>query len=280
MYKPYRHIRSASRFKQHGHANFLSDLMNTLGGRKSPQKTNNNPDPNNNNQNPDPNDPNDPNNKKKANDPNNPNPNPNNKSQDDPLDIFKDLFQNSDNGDDAPPSFSLDPTKLQNVAGQLNFAGQLSPEDLEGLKSGDAEKITGILNRVGQNSYMTLMQHLPALTDKYVSARVAHATKGLGGQVKQTLTKQALSKLATNNPVLKQQMDIIGQQLLSKFPDADPDWIAEQTSDYFVSMAKLIKPDAFRNENDPTPTPKDTRDISQKPDFNWGTYLTGQQPKK
>src|SRR5690606_25672245 len=117
-------------------------------------------------------DPNNPNNKNKdTQDPNNPDPN---KSPDNPLDIFKDLFNNASKGDDAPPSFSLDPAAVSKITESLNFVGQLDEASIEGLKSGDVEKITSILNGVGRNAYATLMQHIPALTEKYVAARLEH----------------------------------------------------------------------------------------------------------
>jgi hypothetical protein len=206
------------------------------------------------------------------------------KSQPGPLDMFAGLFDNTNKtGDDAQPSFSLDPEKLQKIAGQLDFTGQLSPEDIEGLKSGDPAKTAAILNRTGQNAYSMLMQHLPALTEKFVTARLEHSQSKLGGQVKSTLTKQALEKLAANNPILKQQMETISEELLGKFPDATPDWIAEQTKAYFVEMARVVSPDLFRSEDELKGAGKpkrDPKDVSQTPDFSWGAYLGNEQSKK
>lgn len=270
----YRH--AGFRFKQLGHANFIQDLINKVKPQPKKETTPTN------NQNtpkkfpktfkfhPDTGKPLTPD-ELEGDEPN--------KSQNSPLDNFAGLFHTTPNGDDAPPSFSLDPAKLQEVAGKLNFLGQLSDEDQEILKSGDITKITPLLNRMGQNSYLTIMQHLPQLTEVYVNKRVEHATKGLGSQVKSTLTKQSLAKLAADNPVLKEQLDRVSDGLLTKFPDADPDWIAEQSVMFFTEMARTLNPDAFKGAGDKT-NPTDSRDLSQKPGFNWGNYVTGKDPNK
>lgn len=277
MRQRYFHVVPLSR--QRGHANFLANLFN--GGKpKTPADPNadpnnkkipanpNNPNPNNNK------DPNDPNNMKNAKDPNDPNnPDPN-RSQKNPLDIFDGLFQTDNkSAEDTPPAFSLDQEALTKLVGKMNFSGQLTPELLDKLKSGDAQTTTDVLNTLGRNVYASLMSHLPVLTEKYVSARLQHDQKGLGQRVKSTLTQQSLAKIAENNPVLKQQLDEISSGLLSKFPDASPDWVAEKTRDYFVQVAKALGANITDPEEVKGQT-KDTNDLSKRPDFNWADYLT------
>lgn len=260
-----------TRSRQFGHANMFQELFAKLSGGKKPatDTTQNNQDPNNlqNRQ--------DPNNKSKdPNDPNNIDPN---KSKNDPLDIFKDLFKMpaSGQGDEAP-SFSLDPKKLQELAGTLSFADQMTPEVLEKFKSGDPETIQQYLNASGQRQWLTIMQQLPKLTETYVKAQLEHSQKGLGKSVKKTLTQQSLSKLAASNPVLAQQLEEIAGKLLEKFPDADADWIAEQTGQYYLQMAKTMFPDQFKGEGDSsTPTNVDKSDVSTREGFNWAEYISG-----
>lgn len=217
-------------------------------------------------------------------DPNDPNNLDTNKSQNKPLDIFKDLFQTPTvDSADATPSFSLNQEALTKITEKLDFAGQLSPELLDKLKSGDSETVHSVLNTVGRNGYMMLMRHIPALTEKYVNARLEHSQKGLGKSVKNTLTQQSLAKKAADNPVLKEQLDAISSRLLERYPDADPDWLAEQSADYFVQVARLLSPDSFVQEGEAGTGEetgprkrRDPRDIAQNPDFpGWATYLTG-----
>lgn len=269
----------ASMFRQHGHANFLSALFKSAAPSAKPSADNNTfggkPIPEGFKLKADKTgldvadgyelDPADKNKARK-------------KSQDNPLDIFSGLFQNDPSKpSDTAPAFSLDPEALKKVTEGLNFAGQLTPETLEKLKSGDPETVSGVLNSLGRNVYGTLMQHMPALTDKFVGARLEHDRKGLGREVKSTLTQQSLETLAAGNPVLKQQMEVISSQLLEKFPDATPDWISGKTKEYFVELAKVLDPTLKATPEDKT-KPKSSSDLSQNPDFEWAKYLTQQPP--
>lgn len=258
------------RYKQLGHANMFQELMARLKGGKS---TNQNVEDPKNKKIADPNDP-----ANKGKDPND----PNSQITKNPLDNFKGLFTLDPNKqkDGTPPSFSLDQEVLKKITGNLSFSGDITPELAEKLKSGDAETIKGLLNSVGQNAYMTLMQHLPALTEQFVNARLEHSQKGLGKSVKTALTQQSLAKLAADNPVLKKQLEVVSAQLLENFPDADPEWVAEQTGTYFLEVTRLLFPDAVKdtsgNLQDNDNKKPDPADISQRPGFDWGTYLVNQ----
>lgn len=197
------------------------------------------------------------------------------KSQDNTLTSFEGMFKMDGQAgtEDDAPAFALDPEKLKTLTGNLNFAPQLTPELLAKLKEGDPQATTDLLNSVGRNAYATLMQHLPALTGKYVDARLAHSQKGLGKSVKSTLTKQSLSKLAEGNPILAEQLDGISSRLLSKFPDADPDWLAEQTKQYFISVVQSMGVKLDDGTGGTTKDKPDPTDLSQKEGFDWGTYV-------
>lgn len=199
---------------------------------------------------------------------------PNNKSTD-PLDTFKDLWHpNTQAGDGKPPAFSLDPETVKKITEQLSFAPTLTPELLKKFQEGDAETINGVLNSTGRQAYSMLMQHLPALTDKFISARLEHDRSGLGRSVRQELTTNSLSKLASKSPVLKQQLDTIVSQLYEKFPDATPEWVAEQATGYFTNIAKLVNPEAFKASE------AEERQTAESKDIDWAAYITGQQTKK
>jgi len=202
-------------------------------------------------------------------DPNNPDPN---KSPANPLEMFGKMWETPNSSEvDTPPSFKLDPEKLKTLAGSLDFTQHVTPELQEKLKSGDPQAMREALNGLGQSAYMKLMEHMPALTEAYVSAKSKHDQKGLGRSVKSTLTKQGLDKLAAGNPLLKKQLDTIGEQLLGQFPDASPEWLAEQTPKYFVEIAKLLSPGEFKEVADPAkPQPQ-----PGESDYDWASYLAG-----
>lgn len=165
------------------------------------------------------------------------------KNTQNPLDAFKGMFYNDNSGGnkDAPPVFQIDPKVLEDVAGKLSFA-QVTPELAQKLQSGDPTALQQTLDDLGRRVYSTAVQHLSSLTDKFVTARTEHDRKGLGQSVRSELTSNRLSQLAENNPVLKEHVTSVGSMLASKYPDASPDWIAEQTKSYFVTMAKQLDP--------------------------------------
>lgn len=210
--------------------------------------------------------------------PNNPeNLDPNDKSKD-PLAIFDGIWDTQNKTDSAAkvPSFSLDPEALKKVSDQLQFAPQLTPELLAKFKEGDVETIGQILNATGRQAYSTLMSHIPTLTDKYVTARLDHAQAGLGRSVSQKLTANSLEQLASKNPVLRQQLDKVVEALYDKYPDATADWVAERAKEYFVGVARMLNPDAFKA--DPN-SPDDPNKQNQPQDQDWLKYLTTETKK-
>jgi hypothetical protein len=210
-------------------------------------------------------------------DPNSPeNLDPNDKSKD-PLAVFDGIWDTKAKTDaeSKVPSFSLDPDALKKVAEQLQFAPQLTPELLAKFKEGDVETIGQILNATGRQAYATLMSHIPTLTDKYVTARLDHAQAGLGRSVSQKLTANSLEQLASKNPVLRQQMDKVVEALYDKYPDATPDWVAERTKEYFVHIAKMLNPEAFKGATDGG----DPNNPPQDQDQDWLKYLTSETKK-
>lgn len=194
-----------------------------------------------------------------------------------PLDIFDGMWDNKPKeGEKAvAPAFALDPEALKKVTEQLSFAPQLTPELLEKFKEGDAKTISDVLNSVGRQSYTTLMQHLPALTDKFVAARLDHDRAGLGRSVRESLTANSLEKLASKNPVLKQQLDTVVTRLYDKYPDATPDWVAEQATKYFSDIARELNPEAFKPREGDKPEPRH----GEVPEDFWAKYITDQPSK-
>lgn len=227
--------------------------------------------------NPDPNaDPNkDPNNKDTK-DPNDPNNKDKTKSVD-PLEAFKGLWHNP-NPDDAnskAPTFALDPEGVKTLVSSLSFSDSLTPELVQKLQSGDATATKQVLDDLGRATYSKIFEHLPVLTGSFIEARLNHERQGLGKGVKQELTRNSLSKLAANNPILQEQLETLGQQLLSKFPDATPEWIAEQSQGYFLAIAKALQPDAFKDTGESKGSKGEHMPGQELPADFWANWVEG-----
>ena len=160
-----------------------------------------------------------------------------------PLDSFAGMYDNKSIADgDKPPVFALDSKALESAAQSLQFAPKITPELAQKLQVGDPEALAEVLNAVGRQAYQTAMSHQSVLTDNYVNARLSHDRKGLGQSVHSVLTANKLEQLAEKNPVLKEHVREIGGKIADKYPEASPDWIAEQTRNYFVNIAIQLDP--------------------------------------
>lgn len=183
-----------------------------------------------------------------------------------PLDSFKGMYDNVPMGDDAkPPVFALDPKALETAASSLKFSSHVTPELAAKLQSGDPVAIAAAFDAVGRQVYQTVMSHQSTLTNRFVDARLSHDRKGLGQSVHSVLTANSLAKLAENNPTLKEHVQEIGDKIASKYPDATPDWIADQTKNYFVQMAKQLDPSLDSAKVD--------KEKKQAADINWEDWI-------
>lgn len=160
-----------------------------------------------------------------------------------PLDLYAKLFDTpSEDGTKKPPVFALDAAMLKDVSSKLSFTEFMTPELTEALKSGDPAAQKQAFDALGQSVYTTAMQHLSGLTDKFVDLRMSHDRESLGSHVKDVLTKDKLASLASDNPIVQEQIDGIGARLRTKFPDKSPDWVTEQTKAYFIHVATALDP--------------------------------------
>ena len=185
-----------------------------------------------------------------------------------PLDSFAGMYDNkAKTADETPPVFALDPASLRTAASQLNFSSHVTPELVQKLQSGDATAVADAFNELGRQVYQTTMSHSSTLTDRFVGARMAHDRKGLGQSVHSVLTANSLAKLADKNPRLKEHVTEIGDKISSQFPDATPDWIAEQTRSYFVTIAKQLDPSL-----DPTEVASKK---AKDDDIDWEKFVNG-----
>lgn len=170
-----------------------------------------------------------------------------------PLDVYKDLFNNSGTPQGAEaPKFSLAPDMVGKAASSIDFLQGLPDEVQQKVAAGqiDGPTLTTLLNHVAQQTYANVMHHSSALTDKFVGMRLGHESQGLNTKFKNFLANNKVlsnPKIA-NNPIIKSQMERITTELAGKYPDQSDAWIAEQAQAYFMEMAKALNPEAFTQQ--------------------------------
>jgi len=161
-----------------------------------------------------------------------------------PFDIYNKMFENQGSGDeDAPPSLALGRETLDKVTSQLNFTQGIDQATLDQLQQGDLSSLPDLLNKVAQQVYSTAMQHNAALTNEFVGQRSEYDSKRVGSQVKSTLTQSQVDKNLgdlSKQPAMKAQMTETAQRLAKAYPDASPEWIADQAKQYVIQSASQL----------------------------------------
>lgn len=161
-----------------------------------------------------------------------------------PLDIYGKMFETTKDDGDTPsaPSLSLDSKVLSEVTNQLDFTKGIDPEMLQKLQSGDLSSLPDMLNAVARQAYSTAMQHNSALVDKFVSQRSDYDAQRIAPTVRDALTQSKLSTSVEglDFPGMKQQLTDVASKLAKAYPDATPDWVAEQAQAYMRESAARV----------------------------------------
>lgn len=186
---------------------------------------------------------NQPNNNGNNNNQNGNNPNNQNGSPANPLDSFSKMWDNPTTEADAAPEYTLDPKLLSDVAGKQDFMQGIDPELMTKAKAGDVQSMFEVFQRMTQSAYARSLEHGGTLTGKFVGAREAHSSKGLGGRVRQELTEHALSNTPNyQHPVVKKQLKQTAELLQRQYPDAAPQEIADMAKKYITELSSALNP--------------------------------------
>lgn len=162
-----------------------------------------------------------------------------------PLDAYKEMFNNANKSAEVAPSFALPADKLNEVAGKLDFTQGVPSELMQKAMTGDAQAMLDIINHTGRQAYIHSLSHTTQLTDKFVGSRAEFDAKHLGSKVKSELTQTELSSSANfDHPVLKAELIRVANQFQQANPDAAPAEIAKAAKQYLGDLYAAMNPDA------------------------------------
>lgn len=188
-------------------------------------------------------------------------------SNENPLDIYTKLYDNANRSDvNAPPSFSLDPKVVSDVAGKIDFTKGVNPELVAKATSGDASAMMQLIQEVGRNSYRASLEHATKLTETHLGQRAEFEDKRVQSGIKSQLTSDALSSAPNyNHPVIKSELNRIATQFAgsAEYADASPSQIANAAKQYLNDIHAAMNPEATKTE-------------AQKSDggMDWSKYLS------
>lgn len=188
-----------------------------------------------------------------------------------PLDEFKGLWETNatDNANDQPIGFNVDPQKLMEAASKVDFTKVIKPEDMAAITAGGegaAQAFMRAMNSVTQNSYA----QSALATSKIVEAALAQAQEKFESKIPSYIKKHNLSNsLREDNPALSHPaaapiLTALENQLTVKYPSATGAEIKKMATDYLTSFATAASPKKPEEA---------TGGKGGKPEMDWSTFL-------
>lgn len=193
-----------------------------------------------------------------------------------PLDGFKDLWQIDDKDKKQlppiAPQIAMDPTKMREAAGKINFAAAIDPEVAKKAIGGDAEAFAQVMNSVAQ---ATLVQS-SAISAKVTEEALRKQAEAFQARIPDILRNHEIStglrasSPVYENPALAPLVSMVESQMAQKYPTASPEEIKKQVESYLQQSAEVIVGGAGRQVITP-----DTKQAANKAkETDWEKFLT------
>ena len=199
----------------------------------------------------------------------------------DPLAAFAAMFDNKAPGEPDPKDIPLSvaniltPETIAKLTENLDFNSFLSEATKDALAKGeDPKAVFAAFNEIAKGSYQTAMSHSATLSEKIVEDRIGRLEAGLGERINahQLQSNLSANEIINKSPVLKAGISMMADRLQKSQPDADPKWIAEQSTKFFLEAAKQL------SGGDSSPGPGEPGD---KPtageDVDWMGFAMGDE---
>ena len=188
-----------------------------------------------------------------------------------PLDQFGDLFKidpNAQQQNANTPIFNVDPQKMMEAAGKVNFAQVVTPEILNGIQAGGeagAQALITALNSVSQQVYA---QSAIAST-KLIEQAIGKARESFTAEIPDIIKAKTLDESMRNtnpafsHPAAQPVVQMIQENLRLKHPNATVQELQQLAQNYFQSLGAAFTPNQQQQQN------------SQKPgEVDWSTFLS------
>jgi hypothetical protein len=168
----------------------------------------------------------------------------------DPLAAFAAMFDNKAPGTpdpkDVPLSVAsvLTPDTIAKLTENLDFNSYLTDETREALANPEttSKALFTAFNEIAKGSYQTAISHSSTLSEKILEDRLGRFENSLGERINahQLQSNLSANEIINKSPVLKAGISMMAERLQRSQPDADPKWVTEQATNYFLQSAKLL----------------------------------------
>lgn len=205
---------------------------------------------------------------------------PQNQEANSPLDAFKSLWQDdptkqTQNADPfSSPLFNMDPGKVNEAIGQIDFVQQLNPELVQKAMSGqDPQAFLQVINEVGRKALATAVQ-LSTATAEQAGQKIGQR---FNTAIPERFRDLQIKSQTPNNPLLSNpsvapMLDAVRQRLKTQNPDWSPAQIQKQAEEYFSAFAAELQ------NSDPNTAAQRQATAAAGQEFNWDEWAT-QKPQ-
>jgi len=181
-----------------------------------------------------------------------------------PLDSLKDIWTLPTPDANAPKKetidtifSSLDPAKIQEQVGKLDFSKGLDPELMNKITKGGPEAQVALLGALNAVAQTTLSQSILAtsnITKNALTRASAIQKDDLSAQIRSSSAREEIAAVNAmyNHPASKPMVDALTHQFLLKNPNATTEEIKTQVVDAlgaFGSAFNPVKKDESKNSN-------------------------------
>lgn len=154
------------------------------------------------------------------------------------LDYLATLFDNKggqDQGSQAP-RLNLTAEQLGGVAGNYDFSGVATPEQMQKLQSGDMSVLGEMFNNLGRQIYQQAMHDASRLTDKFVDARFSHENANFDSRVARSTSTQNVNGISDLHPMAQNMLRGTIAQLREANPQAPQSELENQAWDLLHNL--------------------------------------------
>lgn len=190
-----------------------------------------------------------------------------------PLDTFKDIWSTPTTPDDSnSPMFAgVDPAKLMESAGKVDFAKAATPEQLQLINAGGPqamEAMMAVMNKVAQTVYAQSAFATTKIVDQAMERQQQNFAKQLPSMVRKFSVNEGLQtdNPLLSNPALTPLVSALSEQLVRKNPNATSTEIQQQVNDYFAALGTSFAPK-------PPETPATRAAAKAAKQEDWGAFL-------
>lgn len=149
---------------------------------------------------------------------------------------------------DEPIVPTVDPKKLMEAAGQVDFTKALTPETLAQIQAGGEQATKALLqslNSVAQTVYANSAFATTKIVEQALSRQADQFNKNLPTQIRKLSANENLlsENPLLSNPAVQPLVGALQEQLVRKNPNATAAEIQSQINNYFGALGKAFNPD-------------------------------------